>query len=101
MWVPETLMSVYSNSFSEQYKLLLFRYNNKRLDSQDGLKPDAAFVYKFAVSLLSYICLEILLNKAKKTLFIPMVRVREADEKNPFPSEKFMANVSKNIVSSV
>ncbi|HCV30301.1 MAG TPA: hypothetical protein DGO89_08785 [Microcoleaceae bacterium UBA9251] len=97
MWVPETLMSVYSNSFSEQYKLLLFRYNNKRLDSQDGLKPDAAFVYKFAVSLLSYICLEILLNKAKKTLFIPMVRLHEADEKNPFPSEKFMANVSKTL----
>ncbi|TAE01398.1 MAG: hypothetical protein EAZ98_03370 [Oscillatoriales cyanobacterium] len=97
LWVPESLMSVYSNSFSEQYKLLLFRYNNKRLDSKDGLKPDAAFVYKFAVSLLSYICLEILLNKAKKTLFIPMVRLHEADEKNPFPSEKFMANVSKTL----
>ncbi len=97
LWVPESLMSVYSSSFSEQYKLLLFRYNNKRLDSKDGLKPDAAFVYKFAVSLLSYICLEILLNKAKKTLFIPMVRLHEADEKNPFPSEKFMANVSKTL----
>lgn len=95
MWVPETLTSVYSRSFSEQYKLLLFRYNNKRLDSKDGLKPDAAFVYKFSVSLLSYICLEILLNKAKKNLFIPMVRLHEGDEKNPSPSEKFMANVSK------
>ncbi len=97
VWVPESLMNVYSSSFSEQYKLLLFRYNNKRLDSKDGLKPDAAFVYKFAVSLLSYICLEILLNKAKKTLFIPMVRLHEADEKKPFPSEKFMANVSKTL----
>ncbi|MGB7709708.1 MAG: hypothetical protein WBL95_09245 [Microcoleus sp.] len=97
MWVPETLMSVYSNSFSEQYKLLLFRYNNKRLDSQDGLKSDATFVYKFAVSLLSYICLEILLNKAKKNLFIPMVRLHEGDEKHPSPSEKFMANVSKTL----
>ena len=97
MWVPETLTSVYSSSFSEQYKLLLFRYNNKRLDSKEGLKPDAAFVYKFAVSLLSYICLEILLNKAKKNLFIPMVRLHEGDEKHPSPSEKFMANVSKTL----
>ncbi|MEG3840398.1 hypothetical protein [Microcoleus sp. herbarium14] len=97
MWVPETLMSVYSSSFSEQYKLLLFRYNNKRLDSKDGLKSDAAFVYKLAVSLLSYICLQILLNKAKKNLFIPMLRLHEGDEKNPSPSEKFMAHVSKTL----
>ncbi|MEG4532448.1 hypothetical protein [Microcoleus sp. D2_18a_D3] len=97
MWVPQTMMSVYSSSFCEQYKLLLFRYNNKRLDSKDGLKSDAAFVYKFAVSLLSYISLEILLNKAKKNLFIPMVRLHEGDHNNPSPSEKFMANISKTL----
>jgi len=97
MWVPETLMSVYSSSFSEQYKLLLFRYNNKRLDSKDGLKPDAAFVYKFAVSLLSYICLQILLHNQKKNLFIPMVRLHEGDHNHPSPSEEFMANVSKTL----
>ncbi len=97
MWVPQTMMSVYSSSFCEQYKLLLFRYNNKRLDSKDGLKSDAAFVYKFAVSLLSYVCLEILLNKAKNNLFIPMVRLHEGDHNNPSPSEKFMANISKTL----
>jgi hypothetical protein len=97
LWVPESLMNVYNSSFSQQYKLLLFRYNNKRLDSKDGLKSDATFVYKFAVSLLSYICLEILLNKSKKNLFIPMVRLHEGDEKHPSPSEKFMANVSKTL----
>ena len=79
LWVPESLMNVYNSSFSKEYKLLLFRYNNKRLDSKDGLKPDAAFVYKFCVSLLSYICLQILLHNQKKNLFIPMVRLHEGD----------------------
>jgi hypothetical protein len=97
LWVPESLMNVYNSSFSKQYKLLLFRYNNKRLDSKDGLKPDAAFVYKFCVSLLSYICLQILLHNQKKNLFIPMVRLHEGDQNNPSPSEKFMANVSKTL----
>jgi hypothetical protein len=97
LWVPESLMNVYNSSFSKQYKLLLFRYNNKRLDSKDGLKPDAAFVYKFCVSLLSYICLQILLHNQKKNLFIPMVRLHEGDHNNPSPSEKFMANVSKTL----
>lgn len=96
MWVPESRMSVYDKSF-KQYKMLLFRYNNRRLDSKDGLKPEAAFVYKFSISLLSYICLEILLHNQKKNLFIPMVRLHEGDHNNPSPSEKFMANVSKTL----
>ncbi|MEG4344129.1 hypothetical protein QUB70_12675 [Microcoleus sp. A003_D6] len=95
--VPESLMNVYNSSFFKEYKLLLFRYNNKRLDSKDGLKSDAAFVYKFSVSLLSYICLQILLHNQKKNLFIPMVRLHEGDHNNPSPSEKFMANVSKTL----
>ncbi|MEG4023462.1 hypothetical protein [Microcoleus sp. S13C4] len=97
LWVPESLMNVYNSRFSKEYKLLLFRYNNKRLDGKDGLKPDAAFVYKFCVSLLSYICLQILLHNQKKNLFIPMVRLHEGDQNNPSPSEKFMANVSKTL----
>ncbi|MBD1828111.1 hypothetical protein NDI47_17810 [Microcoleus vaginatus GB1-A2] len=97
LWVPESLMNVYNSSFSQEYKLLLFRYNNKRLDSKDGLKSDAAFVYKFSVSLLSYICLQILLHNQKKNLFIPMVRLHEGDHNNPSPSEKFMANISKTL----
>ncbi|MDF0555116.1 hypothetical protein [Kamptonema sp. UHCC 0994] len=96
MWVPESLMSVCDNSF-KQYKMLLFCYNNRRLDSQEGLKPEAGFVYKFSISLLSYICLEILLHNQKKNLFIPMVRLHECDHNHPSPSEKFMANVSKTL----
>jgi len=95
--VPESRMSAYNNFF-KQYKLLLFRYNNRRLDSGDkGLQPAATFVYKFTMLLLSYICLKILLENAANNLFIPMVRLHEGDEKNPSPSEKFMANLSKTL----
>ncbi|MEG3858870.1 hypothetical protein [Microcoleus sp. herbarium12] len=95
--VPESRMSVY-NDFLKQYKLLLFRYNNRRLDGGDqGLQPAAIFVYKFTMLLLSYICLRILLENTADNLFIPMVRLHEGDEKHPSPSEKFMANLSKTL----
>ncbi|MEG5041696.1 MULTISPECIES: hypothetical protein [unclassified Microcoleus] len=95
--VPESRMSAYNNFF-KQYKLLLFRYNNRRLDSGDtGLQPAAAFVYKFTMLLLSYICLRILLENTADNLFIPMVRLHEGDDKHPSPSEKFMANLSKTL----
>ena len=95
--VPESRMSVY-NDFFKQYKLLLFRYNNRRLDSGDqGLQPAATFVYKFTMLLLSYICLKILLDNTAKNLFIPMVRLHEGDKKHRSPSEEFMAEVSKTL----
>ncbi|MEG4118502.1 hypothetical protein QUA43_13635 [Microcoleus sp. N9_B4] len=95
--VPESRMSAYNN-FLKQYKLLLFRYNNRRLDTGDtGLQPAAAFVYKFTMLLLSYICLRILLENTADNLFIPMVRLHEGDDKHPSPSEKFMANLSKTL----
>ncbi|MEG4961673.1 MULTISPECIES: hypothetical protein [unclassified Microcoleus] len=79
-------------------KLVLFPYDDKRLDSGDkGLQPTAAFVYKFTMLLLSYICLRVLLENTAKNLFIPMVRLHEGDDKNPSPSEKFMANLSKTL----
>ena len=95
--IPESRMSVY-NDFLKQYKLLLFRYNNRRLDSGDkGLQPAATFVYKFTMVLLSYICMRILLENTADNLFIPMVRLHEGDDKNPSPSEKFMAHLSKTL----
>jgi hypothetical protein len=76
----------------------LFPYDDRRLDSGDkGLQPAAAFVYKFTMLLLSYICLRILLKKAADNLFIPMVRLHEGDDQHPSPSEKFMANLSKTL----
>ncbi|MEG4233772.1 hypothetical protein QUA40_16915 [Microcoleus sp. Pol11C3] len=88
--------AIYDKHF--QTKLVVFPYDDRRLDSGDkGLQPAAIFVYKFAMLLLSYICLRILLKNTEGNLFIPMVRLHEGDDKNPSPSEKFMANLSKTL----
>ncbi|MEG4008465.1 hypothetical protein QUA41_22610 [Microcoleus sp. Pol11C1] len=88
--------AIYEKHF--QTKLVVFPYDDRRLDSGDkGLQPAAIFVYKFAMLLLSYICLRILLENTADNLFIPMVRLHEGDDKNPSPSEKFMANLSKTL----
>ncbi|MEG3878864.1 hypothetical protein QT972_15905 [Microcoleus sp. herbarium7] len=87
---------IYKDHFNT--KLVLFPYDDRRLDSgEKGLQPAAAFVYKFAMLLLSDICLRILLENTAKNLFIPMARLHEGDEKHPSPSEKFMANLSKTL----
>jgi hypothetical protein len=78
-------------------KLVVFPYEYRRLDSQGGLKQEAAFVYKFAVLLLSYICLRILLKKLPNNTFVPIVRIHEGDHDHPFPSEKFMGHLSKTL----
>jgi len=88
--------AIYEKHF--QTKLVVFPYDDRRLDSGDkGLQPAAIFVYKFAMLLLSYICLRILLENTAGNLFIPMVRLHEGDDKKPSPSEKFMANLSKTL----
>lgn len=87
---------IYNKHF--QTKLVLFPYDDRRLDSgEKGLQPAEAFVYKFTMLLLSYICLKILLENAAKNLFIPMARLHEGDHKHPSPSEVFMANLSKTL----
>jgi len=87
---------IYNQHF--QTRLVLFPYEDRRLDSDDkGLQPAAAFVYKFTMLLLSYICLRILLENAAKNLFIPMVRLHEGDHNHPSPSEEFMAKLSKTL----
>lgn len=87
---------IYKNHFNT--KLVLFPYDDRRLDSGDkGLQPAATFVYKFTMLLLSYICLRILLENTAKNLFIPMARLHEGDHNHPSPSEKFMANLSKTL----
>jgi hypothetical protein len=97
LWVPKAERSrqIYSDRFNG--KLVVFPYDNRRLDSKGGLKPQAAFVYKFAVALMSYICLQILLHKLPNNLFVPMVRLHEGDSKNPSPSEKFIGHFSKTL----
>ncbi|MEG4044228.1 hypothetical protein [Microcoleus sp. Pol17_C1] len=78
-------------------KLVVFPYEYRRLDSQGGFKQEAAFVYKFVVLLLSYICLRILLKKLPNNTFVPIVRIHEGDHDHPFPSEKFMRHLSKTL----
>lgn len=97
LWVPKAERSrqIYSAHFNG--KLVVFPYDNRRLDNKGGLKAQAAFVYKFAVVLISYICLQILLHKLPNNLFVPMVRLHEGDSKNPSPSEKFMGHFSKTL----
>lgn len=88
--------AIYEKHF--QTKLVVFPYDDRRLDSGDkGLQPAATFVYKFTMVLLSYICLKILLENTAENLFIPMVRLHEGDDKHRSPSEEFMANVSKTL----
>jgi hypothetical protein len=91
----ERSREIYSKNF--QSKLVVFPYDNRRLDSKGGLKQEAAFIYKFAVLLLSYICLRILLQNLPNNLFVPMVRLHEGDRQNPSHSEKFMAHLSKTL----
>ncbi len=97
VWVPKADRSreVFYKSF--QNKSVVFPYDNRRLDSKGGLKPQAAFVYKFAVALISYICLRILLEKLPNNLFVPMVRLHEGYHENPSPSEKFIGHFSKTL----
>ena len=94
-WIPKADRSrdVFYKSF--QHKSVVFPYNNRRLDSKEGLKRQATFVYKFAISLMSYVSLGILLKKLPNNLFVPMVRLHEGYHENPSPSEKFMAYLSK------
>ncbi len=94
LWVPETCMNTYKNNFMRQHKLLLFCYDNRRLDSS-GLQGLQGFVYRFTFCLLAYICLKLLFDGAEKNLFIPMVRLHEGTHDNPSPSEEFVAAIAK------
>ncbi|OKH36590.1 hypothetical protein NIES2119_16295 [[Phormidium ambiguum] IAM M-71] len=97
LWVPETCMKTYKDAFM-QHKLILFRYNNRRLDDDNKeLDSTKAFIYRFTFSLLGYLCLNILLESIPNSLFIPMVRLHEGDRKNPAPSEKFVAHFAKSL----
>ncbi len=96
MWVPESCTNAYKNHFMRDRKLLLFRYNNRRLE-ENGFNSNQGFLYRFTISLLAYICLKILLDAAKKRLFVPMVRLHEGTHQKPAPSEKFMAHLSKTL----
>ncbi|MEC4987054.1 MAG: hypothetical protein SAK42_23365, partial [Oscillatoria sp. PMC 1076.18] len=97
LWVPSPQTNpcwkLYLRHFSQQ-KAIIFPYNNTRLND-DNLNSEQAFIYRFTWTLLAYICLSILLEKAPNNLFLPMIRLHEGTHENPFPAEKFLANLSK------
>ncbi|NEP81843.1 MAG: hypothetical protein F6K39_29025 [Okeania sp. SIO3B3] len=104
MWIPDTdtCRRIYHESFvQKKYKFILFSYNNQRLNSEKNqLNTTQAFVYRFTWILLSYLCLHILLEQysgTEKELFIPMVRLHEGTHNDPFPAEKFLANLAKTL----
>ncbi|NES06566.1 MAG: hypothetical protein F6K22_29365 [Okeania sp. SIO2F4] len=104
MWIPDTdtCRRIYHENFVQKgYKFILFSYNNKRLNpGENKLNTTQAFVYRFTWILLSYLCLHILLEEysgTEKELFIPMVRLHEGTHENPFPAEKFLANLAKTL----
>ncbi|MGK7957847.1 MAG: hypothetical protein AB4063_21730 [Crocosphaera sp.] len=109
IWIPNTdpCWQTYLDNFVKEkykfinYKFLLFSYNNKRLSpGENQLNLTQSFIYRFTWILLSYLCLHILLNEysgEEKELFIPMLRLHEGTHDNPFPAEKFLANLAKTL----
>ncbi len=96
-WVPQTnpCWNYYLKNL-QPYNLILFRYNNTFLNS-NNVDPIHAFIYSFTWAVLSYMCLDIILKKAAKNLFIPMIRLHQGSDENPFPAEKILANLSKSL----
>ncbi len=84
----------YQTNLQQQNKLILWSYDNTRLNPGEFDAPQT-FAYRFTWTVLSYICLDLLLKKAPKNLFIPFVRLHQGSSENPFPAEKFLANLCK------
>ncbi len=97
LWIPTAPLSQKTLGENFKEKSVVFPYDNRRLDSKGGLKSQAAFVYKFAISILSYICMRILLQKLPNNFFVPIVRLHEGYHEKPSPSEKFMGHFSKTL----
>jgi hypothetical protein len=91
----EVCRKVYGENFqATQEKLILWSYDNTRLNS-GGFDAIQTFAYRFTWTVLSYICLDLILEQASSNLFIPFVRFHQGSEDNPFPAEKFLANLCK------
>jgi len=88
IWVPKTENSKkkYADTFSDKtgYKMIVFPYDNKRWDDKgNGLTLNARFIYKFTTSLLAYISLVFLLEKAPAIYFYQWLDSMKATVKIP------------------
>ncbi|WP_017716990.1 hypothetical protein [Kamptonema formosum] len=99
-WVPkqDPCWEKYTKNL-QHHKLILFPYDNRHLNENNPNRLDIsqAFVYQFTWVVLALICLNLLLENAPDNLFVPMLRLHEGDDNNPFPVEKFLANLSKGL----
>ncbi len=84
--------------------LIVFAYNNTTLGpakadqtEEKPLTESQGFTYRFVWTILSYICLDILLEKAPSNLFIPQIRLHQGTHDQPLHAEKFIANLSKGL----
>lgn len=82
--------------------LVVFLYDNTCLgpdkpNQTKALTESQAFTYRFTWVLLSYICLDILLENAPNNLFIPQIRLHQGTHDDPLHAEKFIANLSKGL----
>lgn len=83
--------------------LVVFAYSKdilgpaKANQKEKPLTESQGFTYRFVWTLLSYICLDILLENAPNNLFIPQIRLHLGNHNNPLHAEKFIANLSKSL----
>jgi hypothetical protein len=78
-------------------KMIVFSYHNRHLDP-DRCDAVRGFIYRFSMSLLFYVTLQVILDElspANGSLLIPIFRFHEGDSNNPSRSEEFMADLSK------
>ncbi len=83
--------------------LVVFAYSKdilgpaKANQKEKPLTESQGFTYRFVWTLLSYICLDILLENAPNNLFIPQIRLHLGNHNNPLHAEKFIAHLSKTL----
>lgn len=77
------------NQYFKQHKLVLFPY---KIDKNNPLDSQGAFVYRFTFALLAYICLKLLLEEQKR-LFIPILRLHLSNKEDEAPIEKFLLSL--------
>ncbi|VXD15258.1 conserved hypothetical protein [Planktothrix serta PCC 8927] len=85
---------IFKNSLKGQ-NLLVFNYNYRRLRENilNNLQSSKAFAYQFTFALLAYILLKTLLDRSKRRLFIPILRLHLSDQQETAPEEKFMRSM--------
>jgi len=104
LWTPSDTKCREAYRHSEfPNSLVVFAYSKDILgpakadQKEKPLTESQGFTYRFVWTLLSYICLNILLENAPNNLFIPQIRLHLGNHNNPLHAEKFIAHLSKTL----